>query len=285
MSFGELSPSPIAAPAPPSLSELHRLLKPLALNNAALQHTTQLVNDDPAPSPSNIKRMRALRDQNRNIASAAATLVTQLSTAPDPHTLTNLKGLLNDFFEALAQSVDAERRALLRTNHSASPDLKPDKPDHPDQPHSPPPANHELRTALKDEEENYPASFALHRAEANPLVSSAPLSFVAQPQPVYRSIDVRDTFVSERRAELTDIQASVDDVNTIFKDLALMVDEQRPQVDCVEGNTAESAVRVESARRELQKLQRRRNVRKKLFFCTLITVASVIALFLAFLLS
>lgn len=334
MSFGDLGDTDITlsspSPAPSSASrqdsrrlssrisgidgqvtELQRLLKPLALNNASLRQSTHVLQNESRPSAAALKRMRALRDQNRNIASAAATLVSRLD-ASSPNTATirsSFKPLLDDFAALYTLSVRAERNAVTRLNDlspSASTPVIPHVRSR-SHPHLPSILNYkdasspeklsdasgmpkharsvsiELHGALLDEEERRTSaareafSSNDHASESASLIQSSPASST---QSVYQSVDLRDEFVSERRVAIDDINSTMHDVSSIFKDLAVMVDDQRAQVVTADLAVADSVTRVDAAQRELMKTYQRRNRRKSFFFCTLFSVASIISIFL-----
>lgn len=100
-----------------------------------------------------------------------------------------------------------------------------------------------------------------------------------------REVRMNDGLVRERNVALSEIRASVEDVNAIFKDLAVMVGEQNEQVEYVEVAVAEAAFAVDRGGRELGKTQRRRERRKGVFFCALLSIALVIALMVIIVLS
>lgn len=285
MSFGDIATTPSGPSASSAYNELHRLLKPLALNNAALRDTATELSRSTAPSPGTLKRMRALREQNRHIAGAAASIVAQADddgSANDAAARAELKALLDDFSSALAESAAVERDVLPRMN------APPSSPRISQQWNSSKQQLNENDVALQlydnssadDNDEN---AGRYRNNEGTHLLSVG--SPPQRSQLAYRSADMRDGFIAERRAALSDIQSSVDDVNAIFKDLASLVDDQRSQVDYVDVAVADSVSRVDLARREIEKTQRRRNSRKSFFFCTLFSIAFAIAIFLIILLT
>lgn len=292
------------------VAELQRLLKPLALNNASLRQSTHVLQNESRPSPITLKRMRALRDQNRNIASAAATLVSRLdASSPNTNSIrSSFKPLLDDFASLYTLSVRAERNAVSRLNEfspSASTPAMPHTRSR-SHPHLTSFLNHkdssastrdkspmtstvpsharsvsvELNGALLEEEERRASASreaaSDHATESASLLALSPSSS----QSTYQSIDLRDEFVSERRVAIDNINSTMHDVTSIFKDLAVMVDDQRAQVATVDVAVADSVTRVEAAQQELMKCHQRRNRHKSFFFCTLFSVASIISIFL-----
>lgn len=341
MSFGDLLsssssppvhvPSTEVTPSSPANTELQRLLKPLSLNNAALRETTvQLAQQRDNPSASTLKRMRALRDQNRHIAGAAASLITDTDVymASEHHSRTQLKSLLDDFSSAVVKSVNVERKVI---NHLQEQDIDISSflatasnassltsspvitSAHPFVQHN---ANNlGGNTSLIDANKLVltPASSSSNlsslfqnsnNAESTPLVNHKSFNysstvinddddddddnFERQQQvqrSTYREADLSEGFLAEKHATLKQIQSSVDDVNAIFKDLAVMVGDQGAQVDYIEVAMSDSAAQVEMARKQLEKTRQRRNARKSLFFCTLFIIAFIIAIFLIILLT
>lgn len=294
------------------VAELQRLLKPLALNNASLRQSTHVLQNESRPSPTSLKRLRALRDQNRNIASAAATLVSRLdASSPNTNSIrSSFKPLLDDFASLYTLSVKAERNAVTRLNELSPSASTPAIPhvrsrshphltsflNHKDSLTSSPEKSPiisampshtrsvsiELHGALLEEEEQRSsaarenASPNNHGAESTSLLSPSPASSQAS----YQSVDLRDEFVSERRVAIDNINSTMHDVSSIFKELAVMVDDQRAQVATADLAVAESVTRVDAAQRELIKTHERRNRHKSFFFCTLFSVASIISVFL-----
>lgn len=274
MSFGDISPVLPPQPqslAPPAISELQRLLKPLAANNAALRQATTRLHSKSPQTSLHLKRIRALREQNRQIARAAATISTSVDfqvAGHQPHVLaranqakSEFQTLLDDFSNALTDSLDAER-SYVHTLAS--------------------PQSHQLsQTQVAIEQENTPFKAP---SENDPLLPHSPVR-TQREAAALREVHTNNALVEERRAVLADVQSSIDDVNAIFKDLSLMISDQGAQVEHVEIAVSETTHNVAAARRELEKTQARREARKRFFFVTLLSIAFIIALFLIFLLS
>lgn len=269
MSFGDLQSMPSEdlheSPTPPTTNttststELQRLLKPLALNNAALKETTCELMSTSATTTINtttLKRMRALRDQNRHIASAVANLLAtsadESSQQVEDEQHVELKRLLQEFQHVLSQSIQVERNIMSRNSSQNS---------------NP---NYEYRQTSFD--------------ESDPLLIDNQQDEV-QAQNYHAVIDMKHVYLNERSSSLSQIQSSVDDVNSIFKELASLVNDQRSQVEYIDMNMDDSNRQIEVARRELEITRRKRNARKSLFFCTLIIISLVIAIFLIIMLT
>lgn len=261
---GQLS-SPMLTPD----AELRGTLKALAANNAALRRTSQqLRSPNPAQHPP-LNRIRELREQNRDIARAAAGFASRVDS---PEARAQFQFLIEEFSDALRESVKAETDTLEMASTPSSTTTKE-------------PRNlTENQVAVQLDEERK----VLHPqgpSETDPLISGSSHLQTANEAAVLREIHSNDTFVRERNAVLTEIQSSVDDVNSIFKDLAVMVGDQQSQVDYIDVAVGDAAENVSHARRELLKTQRRREKRKSVFFCTLLSIAAIIALFLIIVLS
>ncbi|KAI0561192.1 hypothetical protein FGB62_91g02 [Gracilaria domingensis] len=276
MSFGDVSLTFPAADAQsaPAISELQRLLKPLAANNAALRDTTKALLDPQPQAPPDLKRVRALREQNRQIARAAASLVTAIDTrlaAASAQIVQNASTAkrefqfhLDEFSDALQQSIRAEKQYVesIQEAHAEERSRR----------------QEENEAALQQERE------ALRIAsETDPLLQSAQRT--ERERATLREQSAHQSLARETNHVLAEVQTAVDDVSSIFKDLAVMVGDQRSQVEYVEVAVSDSAVNVERAQRELEKTKKRHERDKRFFFAALITVALVIAVILILLLS
>lgn len=265
MSFGDLKSQPSLTPSPPSPApsprdtELQRLLKPFALNNAALAQISSELTESSTPSTHTLKRMRALRAQNRNIEAAATTLLATQDLSSEHGANAELQTLLKQFEKALMQSIHAERAAVKRLDAQQQSEAN----------------------AHAQQGQSLPPS---HRRDEQVALLQRKDQLVTDAQPVYRAVDMRDAFLDDRRSAMTRIQTSVNDVNVIFKDLAVMVNDQSDQVELVDVAVEESAMHIENATAEMRKTQIRRARRKSLFFCTLFVIAMIISitLFLLF---
>jgi hypothetical protein len=266
MSFDDARPtfpSPSAPPSPsispahpnPTTSELRGLLAALSANNAALRRLSSSGLQD----ASSLRRLRDLRAQNRELARVAAALSDRLPAGAPLRA--EFHAVIVAFGDALKASVDQEKRALsfLRGGTGAVGG-----------------ANGALRPAT----ETTPLLVVEEESELQAQVETQEGAAA-----VVRELRSNDALRRERDAAMRQVQASVDDVNAIFKDLAVMVGEQSAQVDYVELQLGDAAVSVGAARRELDRAHARGSRRKKLFFMTLMSVALIVALFLIILLS
>lgn len=121
--------------------------------------------------------------------------------------------------------------------------------------------------------------------ETDPLLGGRRVAGGVQDEAVLREVRANEGLVTERNVALSKIRTSVEDVNVIFKDLASMIGDQNEQVEFVEVAVAEAAVAVKRGGKELQKTQVRREGRKGVFFCALLSIALVIALMVVIVLS
>ena len=277
MSFGDLSsrtsPSENFTPSViPQLSELKRFFTPLAANTAALRKATALLSKD--EKQVDLKRIRALREQNRQIAVTAGNSVKAIDSLIDREspdvieaaqaTKLEFHRLLDDFSIALTESVEAEKLAVGR-NHDIESNGS---------------AMNEQQVAIEQEQINRQAQ------ETDSLLStSQPQYHTAREAAIQREIQDNDRFLRERNAILVETQTSILEVNSIFRDLATMISDQGSQIEHIEETTAETAITISRTRRELEKTQQRREDRKKFFFCTLLSIALIIAVLLIILLS
>ncbi|CAN8066884.1 unnamed protein product [Agarophyton chilense] len=276
MSFGDVAltlPSADAQSAP-VIAELQRLLKPLSANNSALRNTTKSLLNPQSGSPPDLKRVRALREQNRQIARAAQALVTAIDTrlAAASTQVVQRAGAakkeyqlhLDEFSAALQQSVRAEKQYIESTQQAYFQERNR--------------RETESQASLQQEQDAIRIA-----SESEPLLQSAQRT--ARERATLRELSTNQSLARETNQVLTEVHSSIDDVNTIFKDLAVMIGDQRSQVEYVEVAVADSELNVQRAQRELEKTKRRHERNKRFFFGALVTMALVIAVVLILLLS
>lgn len=291
MSFGDITahsppratPSPLPSSYPSPSTQIQGSFNALAANNAALRRLSrQLRSPDPALHPS-LKCVRALREQNREIARAAATFAARLDV---PAERARFQRLIEDFQAALKESVEAEREALQKMSSNGMGAVGGDG------------GGGDGGRKIGGETELTESQVAMgdiigrgsgrvtdYGSMEGRTAEREKVWRTRNEQAVLREIETNDAIVRERNAVLRDIQNSVDDVNSIFKDLAVMIADQRAQVEYVEVNVGESMENVDKGNRELVRTQERRERRRGTFFCLLMPIAILIALFLIVLLS
>lgn len=252
MSFGDLRSPPVEA-------ELSNLLTPLSLNNKALKQATAALRNATSPSESDLLRVNDLRERNREIALRAVELVNQSDADRiNPEVHSRLAALLEEFKTVVRDSKAAEENARARMRQ-------------------------QLDTRSYTDAGILPVS-RLASNEDDPLIprpASVP-SHVSPQNVLIPGTD--DPLLRERRDQMHNIRNAVEDVNAIFLDLASMIGDQRSNVELVEDTSADAAERINSATRQLERASARRESRKHFFFCSLISLASIIAVFLIFLL-
>ena len=68
-------------------------------------------------------------------------------------------------------------------------------------------------------------------------------------------IDYNNALIAERDAGIAEIQSQIGEVNEIFQDLAVLVNEQGGMIDDIEANIVRTSVRTKEARKELVKAE------------------------------
>lgn len=293
MSFGDItahstpraSPPPLLSSYPPPSSQIQGSFNALAANNAALHRLSrQLRSPNPALHPS-LKHVRELREQNHEIARAAANFASRLEV---PAQRARFQRLIEDFQAALKESVEAERDALQRMSNNGVEGVGADggadgaggrrKSEGEAELTESQVAMGDIIVGGSGRATDY-GTMGGGRAERDKVWR------LGNEQAILREIETNDAIVRERNAVLREIQNSVDDVNSIFKDLSVMIADQRAQVEYVEVSVGESVENVDKGNRELVRTQERRERRRGTFFCMLLPIALLIALFLIVLLS
>lgn len=298
---------PRLLPPPPAAAELRGNLAALSANNAALR---RLSEPGALRAPNALRRARALRAQNRDLARAADRLAEKLDHVDRTDNLEQssltpavsqqdgvaqdlrmeLRKVLSEFGEALRESIEAEKNAV-----AAQPLLFVPADGTPASP-VPPSANAGI-AAMRGTPGVPSDSGSLLGARAPPRSATSAMnqpdettsllskSISAEEHALIREIRSNDALRRERDAAMRQVQASIEDVNAIFKDLAVMVGDSASQVDYVEVQLGDAGDSVRAARKELDIAQRRRAKRKRFFFCTLLTIAAIFAVFLLILLT
>lgn len=92
--------------------------------------------------------------------------------------------------------------------------------------------------------------------------------------------DVNLTQLREREAALRKLESDITDVNTIFKDLAVMVHDQGEIIDSIESNVEQVHVRVSEANNHLESARKNQQKARKKKFIFVSILAGVVAIFL-----
>lgn len=98
----------------------------------------------------------------------------------------------------------------------------------------------------------------------------------AQLQAQGETIDTDLELLQEREEQIRRLEGDILDINTIFKDLSLLVHEQGETIDTIESNVEQASGNVEAGRDQLsQAANYQRRARKKV--CVLIIILTIIA--------
>jgi len=89
---------------------------------------------------------------------------------------------------------------------------------------------------------------------------------------------------AEREQGIQEIQQQIGEVNEIFQDLAVLVNEQGQMIDDIEANIVSTAVRTKDARRELTKADKSQKAARNKMICLAIVIAVVLIVLILFLL-
>ena len=90
--------------------------------------------------------------------------------------------------------------------------------------------------------------------------------------------------IAEREQGIAEIQQQIGEVNEIFQDLAVLVNEQGQMIDDIEANIVSTAVRTKDARRELTKADKSQKAARNKMICLAIVIAVVLIVLILFLL-
>jgi syntaxin 7 len=92
-------------------------------------------------------------------------------------------------------------------------------------------------------------------------------------------IDYNTALIEEREAGIAEIQSQIGEVNEIFQDLAVLVNEQGGMIDDIEANIVRTSAKTKEARAELVKAEtHQRAARGKLLWMLLIVVCVLLVI-------
>jgi len=95
-------------------------------------------------------------------------------------------------------------------------------------------------------------------------------------------IDYNNALIAERDAGIAEIQSQIGEVNEIFQDLAVLVNEQGTMIDDIEANIVRTSAKTKDARKELVKAESsQKAARSKLLWLLLIFVVVLAVIILA----
>lgn len=132
------------------------------------------------------------------------------------------------------------------------------------------------KTSLQQEDENTPLMSESRQAYSSLQQQHQVLDVVNQDD-----VDFQTTLVTEREADIRDIEQGITEINSIFKDLGTLVNEQGAQIDTVEENISNLATNSENAAKQLNQANEYQKKRRNWSCCVLaflIVVLTVILL-------
>jgi len=98
-------------------------------------------------------------------------------------------------------------------------------------------------------------------------------------------MEFNNALIEEREHGILEIQQQIGEVNEIFQDLAVLVNEQGTMIDDIEANIVSTAVRTKDAQRELTKADKSQKAARNKMVCLAVVVAAVLTVLILFLLN
>jgi syntaxin 7 len=98
-------------------------------------------------------------------------------------------------------------------------------------------------------------------------------------------MEFNNALIEEREQGILEIQQQIGEVNEIFQDLAVLVNEQGQMIDDIEANIVSTAVRTKDAQRELTKADKSQKAARNKMICLAIAIAVVLIVLILFLLN
>merc|ERR1712216_282075 len=98
-------------------------------------------------------------------------------------------------------------------------------------------------------------------------------------------MEFNNALIEEREQGILEIQQQIGEVNEIFQDLAVLVNEQGQMIDDIEANIVSTAVRTKDAQRELTKADKSQKAARNKMICVAVAVAVALAFLVLFLLN
>jgi len=109
---------------------------------------------------------------------------------------------------------------------------------------------------------------SLAQMENEPLLQNAPTSSRQEFVQVQHELAYNDALILEREQGIIEIHEQIQEVNDIFQDLAIMVNDQGSMLDDIEANIVRTASKTKDAAAELHKADRsQRRSRNKMCCC------------------
>jgi len=97
-------------------------------------------------------------------------------------------------------------------------------------------------------------------------------------------LEYNNALIEERERGIMEIQQQIGEVNEIFQDLAVLVNEQGAMIDDIEANIVSTAVRTKDAQKELTKADKSQRAARNRLICIVIAVLVALIVLILFLL-
>ena len=97
-------------------------------------------------------------------------------------------------------------------------------------------------------------------------------------------MEFNNALIEEREQGILEIQQQIGEVNEIFQDLAVLVNEQGQMIDDIEANIVSTAVRTKDPQRELTKADKSQKAARNKMICLAVVIAVVLIILILFLL-
>jgi syntaxin 7 len=101
---------------------------------------------------------------------------------------------------------------------------------------------------------------------------------------VESELEYNNALIEERERGILEIQQQIGEVNEIFQDLAVLVNEQGAMIDDIEANIVSTAVRTKDAQKELTKADKSQRAARNRLICIVIAVLVALIVLILFLL-
>ena len=96
-------------------------------------------------------------------------------------------------------------------------------------------------------------------------------------------MEFNNALIEEREQGILEIQQQIGEVNEIFQDLAVLVNEQGQMIDDIEADIVSTAVRTKDAQRELTKADKSQRERRETeMICLAVVIAVVLIILIPF---
>ena len=97
-----------------------------------------------------------------------------------------------------------------------------------------------------------------------------------QQQLVQQELDVNEALIQERKEEMEKVHGNIAHINDIFKDLAMMTEDQGEQIETIRGDLQVAADKTKSGNKELDKASSYQKAStKKLMFCVFVLMVGI----------